>query len=148
MTATAASTQQLSHIIPIIKPGRNAWRSGRAEKVAFLVDGADYFRRLDEVLRQAERSIFIIGWDFDPEIRLRPEDAQSKTLGELLRHLVDTKPELEVRLLVWGMGPVYSGKSLKLFGKMEWSDHSRITLKFDFDHPLRASHHRRSHCRP
>lgn len=143
MTATAASTQQLSHIIPIIKPGRNAWRSGRAEKVAFLVDGADYFRRLDEVLRQAERSIFIIGWDFDPEIRLRPEDAQSKTLGELLRHLVDTKPELEVRLLVWGMGPVYSGKSLKLFGKMEWSDHSRITLKFDFDHPLRASHHQK-----
>jgi phospholipase D1/2 len=140
--ATATSNESIARPNPIIKPGLNAWRSGRAEKVAFLIDGADYFRRLDQVLRQAQRSIFIIGWDFNPNIHLRPGESD-ETLGELLRSLVDAKPDLEVRVLVWGMGPVYSGKSLKIFGKMEWSDHPRIDLKFDFDHPLRASHHQK-----
>ncbi len=142
VTATIKTNQNTDRLNPIIKPGLNAWRGGRAEKIAFLIDGADYFRRLDQVLRQAQRSIFIIGWDFNPDIKLRPSET-TETLGELLRHLVDSNPELEVRLMVWGMGPVYSGKSLKLFGKMDWNDHPRIHLKLDFDHPLRGSHHQK-----
>nr|WP_250810045.1 phospholipase D-like domain-containing protein [Neorhizobium tomejilense] len=128
---------------PIIRPGRNAWRRAKAEKLAFLIDGEDYFRRLDQVLRLAERSIFIIGWDFDPDIVLRPRDPDGETLGALLRKIVEEKPSLEIRILVWGMGPVYSGKSLKMFGKMDWKDHPRIFLNFDFEHPLRASHHQK-----
>lgn len=128
---------------PIIRPGRNAWRSAKAERLAFLVDGEDYYRRLDQVLRQAERSIFIIGWDFNPDIRLRPADPNGETLGAFLRKLAEEKPALEIRILVWGMGPVYSGKSLKMFGRMGWSEHPRINLQFDFRHPLRASHHQK-----
>ncbi|MFB9949497.1 phospholipase D-like domain-containing protein [Rhizobium puerariae] len=128
---------------PIIRPGRNAWRSARAERLAFLIDGEDYFLRLDQVLRQAERTIFIIGWDFNPDILLRPRDPDGETLGALLRKLVRDRPGLEIRILVWGMGPVYSGKSLRMFGRMEWSDHPRISLHFDFGHPLRASHHQK-----
>lgn len=128
---------------PIIRPGRNAWRSARAQKAAFLIDGEDYYRRLDQVLRQAERSVFIIGWDFNPDIVLRPRDGDGETLGALLRRMVEEKPLLEIRILVWGMGPVYSGKSLRMFGKMGWNDHPRIFLHFDFDHPLRASHHQK-----
>ncbi|UIY28926.1 hypothetical protein LZK73_19990 [Neorhizobium galegae] len=128
---------------PIIRPGRNVWRRAKAEKLAFLIDGDDYFRRLDQVLRLAERSIFIIGWDFDPDIVLRPRDPDGETIGALLRKMVEEKPSLEIRILVWGMGPVYSGKSLKMFGKMDWKDHPRIFLHFDFDHPLRASHHQK-----
>jgi phospholipase D1/2 len=127
----------------VIRPGRNVWRSAKADRIAFLIDGEDYFRRLDEVLRQAEKSIFIIGWDFNPDIRLKPREEGSETIGTLLRRLVEEKPELEVRLLVWGMGPVYSGKSLRMFGKMDWADHPRILLRFDFRHPLRASHHQK-----
>ncbi|CAD7039179.1 phospholipase [Pseudorhizobium endolithicum] len=143
VTTTAYSSEDSFQVNPIIKPGRNAWRSARAEKAAFLIDGADYFRRLDQVLGQARRSIFIIGWDFNPTIRLRPEDPDCPTMGDRLRALVEAQPDLHIRLLVWGMGPVYSGKSLKIFGKMEWSDHPRIMLKFDFKHPLRASHHQK-----
>ena len=143
MTTTGLSADEVSQLETIIKPGRNAWRSSRGEKIAFLVDGAEYFRRLEQVLTEAQRSIFIVGWDFNPEIRLRPEAPQSMKLGDFLRSLVEARPELEIRLVVWGMGPVYSGKSLKMFGKMEWSDHPRIALKFDFNHPLRASHHQK-----
>ncbi len=127
----------------ILKPGRNLWRSANAEKLGFLIDGEDYYRHLEEVLLQARRSILILGWDFNPDIRLRPRDPSSRTIGEILRSLVEERPELEVRLLVWGMGPVYSGKSFRMFGKMQWNDHPRINLQLDFRHPLRASHHQK-----
>ncbi|MBT9369081.1 phospholipase D-like domain-containing protein [Rhizobium sp. CSW-27] len=127
----------------IIRPGRNAWRDATARQAAFLIDGADYYRRLEEVLVRARHSIFIVGWDFNPDIRLRPEDAASPTLGSILRAQVDAQPDLVVRILVWGMGPIYSGKSLRLFHKSGWNDHPRIRLQFDFQHPVRASHHQK-----
>lgn len=130
----------------IIRHGRNAWRTAVADKAAFLVDGADYYRRLEQVILKAKRSIFIIGWDFNPDILLRPGEADSPTIGALLRSRVEHEPELEVRILVWGMGPVYSGKSFRMFGEMEWNAHERIMLRFDFRHPLRASHHQKIVC--
>lgn len=131
---------------PIIKPGRNAWQMARADKAAFLIDGADYYHRLDQVLATAHRSILIVGWDFNPDLRLIPEDPGAPTLGEILRRRVETESELFVHILVWGMGPIYSGKSFRLFNKSGWCDHPRIRLKFDFRHPIRASHHQKMVC--
>lgn len=142
-TRSLSFQESIIQFEPLIRPGRNVWRSASAEKLAFLIDGENYFYRLDQVLRQAKSSLFIIGWDFNPNIVLRHRDADGETLGELLRKLVDEKPALEIRILVWGMGPVYSSRSLEIFGRMEWSDHPRIFLHFDFDHPLRASHHQK-----
>ena len=87
----------------IVSEGRNAWRVGKAGKVAFLIDGAAYFAALDQAARQARHSIWIIGWDFDPDIRLMPYES-SQTLGELLLELADENPALQIRILVWGMG--------------------------------------------
>ncbi|WP_086995457.1 phospholipase D-like domain-containing protein [Rhizobium sullae] len=126
----------------IIRKGRNVWRTGKADKVAFLIDGAAYFAALDEVLRQARHSIWIIGWDLDPDIRLKP-DQNPETLGELLLTLADDNPGLQIRILIWGMGPVYSGKSLKLFKGSGFSTHPRISLRFDLSHPLRGCHHQK-----
>lgn len=130
----------------IVQPGRNAWRSSRCDKAAFLIDGAEYYRRLEQVLYKARHSIFIVGWDFNPHIRLQPEVPGSPTLGQILRQRVDSQPDLIVRILVWGMGPVYSGKSLKIFRKTGWNDHPRIIMEFDFRHPIRASHHQKMVC--
>ncbi|WP_337267325.1 phospholipase D-like domain-containing protein [Oryzifoliimicrobium ureilyticus] len=126
----------------IIKPGRNAWRADTALRLSFLIDGASYFSALDSVLRKAKKTIWIIGWDFNPDIRLRPRHS-SETLGELLLSLVDEHPELQIRILVWGMGPVYSGKSLRLFRESRLSAHPQIDLRFDLRHPLRACHHQK-----
>lgn len=126
----------------IIDLDTNAWRSDAAERLGFIVDGADYYAALKDVLPRAEKSIWIIGWDFDPDIRLDPRNS-GETLGAFLRSLVEARPELEIRILVWAMGPIYSGKSLKLFSESGWSSHERIHLRFDSRHPLRGSHHQK-----
>ncbi|OLP61158.1 phospholipase [Xaviernesmea oryzae] len=127
----------------MIRVGENAWRSVAAERLAFLIDAAQYYAVLDRLLHKAEREILIVGWDFDPDIRLRPDLADSPTLGDILLSLVDANPALRVRILIWAMGPIYSGKSLKLFRKHGWPNHPRIELRFDGRHPVRGSHHQK-----
>ena len=128
---------------PIVRPGRNAWRVATAEHFSVLVDGEAYFRALEDVLCQAQREIWIVGWDFNPDIRMRPDDADAPRLGAFLLSLVEERPDLVVRVLVWGMGPVYSGKSLNMFRKRRWSSHPRIRLVFDNRHPIRGCHHQK-----
>jgi phosphatidylserine/phosphatidylglycerophosphate/cardiolipin synthase-like enzyme len=126
----------------VVEPGYNVWNIAKAEEVAFLIDGSAYFSALDAALRTARHTIWIVGWDFNPDIRLRPR-VSSETLGDLLLNLVDHRPDLKVRILVWGMGPVYSGKSLKMFRASTLSSHPQVTLCFDLRHPIRGCHHQK-----
>lgn len=51
-------------------PGRNCWRVEHADRMAFIVDAADYFNAVRAAMLRARRRIMLIGWDFDPRIRL------------------------------------------------------------------------------
>lgn len=126
---------------PILAEGRNVWHVAQARQLAFLIDGEAYFRRLDAALRAARRQVWIVGWDFDPELRLRPGDAAAASLGSLLRSLAESG--IEIRILVWGEGPVYSSGRIPLLQDTGWCEHPRISLVYDFAHPLRASHHQK-----
>ena len=128
---------------PIIRPGETAWRTATADRFDVLVDGQAYFKALEGVLEQARKEVWIVGWDFNPDIPMQPGVSQSPTLGAALLRLVEERPELTIRVLVWAMGPIYSGKSLKMFRKRRWSSHPRIVLAFDSRHPIRGSHHQK-----
>ncbi|MVA25761.1 phospholipase D-like domain-containing protein [Agrobacterium vitis] len=127
----------------VIRVGHNAWKTGVASKAGFLIDGAQYFRALADALSRAQEQIFIIGWDFNPDIQLIPEDQASPTLGEFLISLVDNNSRLSIHILVWAMGPIYSGKSLRMLGKTELKAHPRIDLRLDTRHAVRGSHHQK-----
>jgi len=127
----------------IVRLGHNAWKSGVASNAGFLIDGANYYAALTTALRQAQEQVFIIGWDFNPDIRLTPEDHSSPTLGEFLLSLVESNSRLSIHILVWAMGPIYSGKSLRMLGKTELSSHPRIDLRLDTRHAVRGSHHQK-----
>ncbi|WP_374442399.1 phospholipase D-like domain-containing protein [Stella sp.] len=128
----------------IIEPGRNCWRLAETQRASVLIDGADYFARLDAALRNAQRSITILGWDFDARIRLRPDVPGSPELGDLLRQLVEARPELTVRILIWSVAVLHApGAPLPLILGAEWQDHPRIDLRLDGRHPIYAAHHQK-----
>ncbi len=133
----------------LFQPGRTCWCVARAGRVAVMIDSAEYFARLEDALRQAQRSILIVGWDFDGRIRLRheasPED--SPPLGPLLRDLAARRPELEVRVLVWSVATLHGpGAALPLLFGAEWEAHPRIEVRLDTHHPLYAAHHQKLVC--
>jgi phosphatidylserine/phosphatidylglycerophosphate/cardiolipin synthase-like enzyme len=132
----------------ILQPGRNCWRVERAERAAVLVDGACYFSRLEQALASARRSILIVGWDFDARIKLRADRGDdAPTLGDLLRSLVEARPELEIRILIWSIATLHApGETLPLIAGAKWQDHPRIHLRLDYEHPIYAAHHQKVVC--
>lgn len=142
-TRRAADRPIISLYRPIIREAENVWRSALAERVSLLVDGAAFYACLERVIEQAEEQIWITGWDFDPRIRLRPGVPDAEALGTMLERLAARKPNLRIRILVWAMGPIYSGKSLRLFRKQKWSTQPGIELRFANHRALRGCHHQK-----
>ena len=131
--------------LEILKPGRNCWRVATASRAAVLVDGEALYGRLDQSLRSAQRSILLIGWDFDAIIRLRPQDGEeSERVGPLLRSLVEERPDLEIRILVWNLSLLHAPSATlpHLLGE-KWQDHPRISVKLDAHHPALAAQHQK-----
>ncbi|MEZ2128299.1 MULTISPECIES: phospholipase D-like domain-containing protein [unclassified Sinorhizobium] len=119
--------------------------TGTSAKTAFLRNGSGYFAALDHALRSARRTVWIVGWDFNPDTLLRPEES-SETLGQLLQSLAEANPDLEVRILIWALGPIYSQKSLRLLLGRNPMRHPRIFLRFDLQHAIRGCHHQKLVC--
>ena len=53
-----------------LRLGETCWRIEPSERAAFLIDNKSYFATLKEVLPSARRSVYILGWAFDPRTRL------------------------------------------------------------------------------
>lgn len=54
----------------ILRPGETCWRIETADRLGVIVDAADYFIALREVLKKAQHSVIMIGWEFDTRIAL------------------------------------------------------------------------------
>jgi phosphatidylserine/phosphatidylglycerophosphate/cardiolipin synthase-like enzyme len=126
----------------ILKPGRNCWQIASAQHARVLIDADCYFSSLDQALRQAQNSILILGWDFDGRIKLSRDPDRSSMLGELLRGLVEARPELEVHILVWSFAVVHApSAALPLIWGDRWQEHPRIHLRLNRQHRVYAAHH-------
>ncbi|MEA1833117.1 phospholipase D-like domain-containing protein [Methylobacterium durans] len=94
-----------------LRPGQTCWRREPASRIALLHDGAAYFAAARRALLQARRSILLIGWSFDPRVRLDPVgEAERESMADLLRRLKAQRPDLAIRLLIWDMPwPISAG---------------------------------------
>jgi len=57
----------------LLETATAVWRSATAHRFAPLMENKAYFDALASALHKAERSILILGWQFDPRTRLDPE---------------------------------------------------------------------------
>lgn len=128
----------------IFDVGRNAWRAEQASCASILIDGCNYFTQLERALKLAQRSILIVGWDFDGSIKLCPDDDQCLPLGPFLRSLVEAKSALAVHVLVWSTAVVHAqSQSMPLLVGADWQTHDRIVVKLDQNHSIYASQHQK-----
>ena len=136
----------------LFRPGENCWRVDRADRLALIVDAADYFRALREVMIAARRELLLIGWDFDFEIDMLPgesdedglaPDGLPNRLGEFTKAIVERAPELDIYFLKWNgavfvaPGRYLPALELRLFAG------DRIHLALDSHHPFGACHHQK-----
>jgi phospholipase D1/2 len=133
----------------ILLPGRNVWRIEQAARAAVLVDGAAFFGAVRHAFLNAQRSIFIVGWDIDSRTRLVGDDndasdGYSPVLAEFLSEVVATRPGLHVYLLLWDYSLVYAMER-ELFPRLslQWSTPDRVTLCMDNAVPFGSSQHQK-----
>jgi len=132
---------------PVLETGRNCWRRTKAGRIAFLVDGADYFRAVREAAVRARRSIIVLAWDIDSRMQLVPDGAQDgfpPALGDFFNALVKKNRDLQVHLLDWDFAMLYaSDRELLPRYKLGWRTRRRVHFELDGAHPVGSSHHQK-----
>ena len=131
----------------LLTAGAGCWRVETAGRFALLMENDAYFRALSSSLAKAERSIVILGWQFDPRTRLDPAsrpDDRTAEIGHQLRVLVKNKPELDVRLLIWN-SPILIAASQGFFPHraQKWFRKRMVEFRLDTTSALGACHHQK-----
>ncbi|WP_113912658.1 phospholipase D-like domain-containing protein [Roseovarius dicentrarchi] len=144
--------QRSQSLKSIFRSDENCWRVARADKMALIVDAADYFRVLRKIILNVKHELLLIGWDFDFEIEMLPGDSDEdglapdgfpNQLGAFLEAAVERAPDLNVYLLKWnGAALAAPGRwvptiALSVFGS------DRIHFALDGHHPFGACHHQK-----
>jgi phosphatidylserine/phosphatidylglycerophosphate/cardiolipin synthase-like enzyme/uncharacterized membrane protein YdjX (TVP38/TMEM64 family) len=131
----------------VLNPGRNCWRVEHADRVAFLVDGADYFGAFRETVKRARCCVLVLGWDFDSRFRLlrdEPPDDLPVALGAFLNTVVRRRRGLWMYILDWDYS-VMLAPSREWFPhqKLEWMTPRRLCFRMDDHCPVGGSHHQK-----
>ena len=132
----------------LLAPGDTCWRVERADRLSILMENGAYFEALASSLAKAKRSVVLLGWQFDPRTRLDPEtragDKQAE-IGHLLRMMVKTRPELDVRLLIW-KSPLLIAASQGFYPHKAqgWFRKRMVEFRLDSPGPLGACHHQKA----
>lgn len=132
----------------VFVPGETCWRPPRAGRVAFLIDNEDYYAALHSVLSQARRSIYLLGWAFDPRTRLAPDGSEGlddpDEIGRILIGLTKANPDLDVRLLIWKSALSANGSPDFLGHRASgWFAKTSVKFRLADDLPLGACHHQK-----
>jgi phosphatidylserine/phosphatidylglycerophosphate/cardiolipin synthase-like enzyme len=131
----------------LLKPGQTVWRVEKADRFAILMENGVYFDALASAISKAQRSIVLLGWQFDPRTRLDPEtragDRQAE-IGHQLRMLVRSRPELDVRLLIW-KSPLLIAASQGFYPHraQRWFRKRMVEFRLDNPGPIGACHHQK-----
>jgi phosphatidylserine/phosphatidylglycerophosphate/cardiolipin synthase-like enzyme len=133
----------------LLQPGKTCWRTERADRFAVLMENGTYFEALAQALPKAKSSILILGWQFDPRTRLRPEGRghdHGSEIGLILRRMARENPDLDVRLLIW-RSPLPIAWSQDFFPQkaFKWFNKQKLSINFRLDRarPIGACHHQK-----
>jgi len=132
----------------LLHPGETCWRVETADRVALLVDSSAYFTAALSAMRRARRSIFLLGWGFDPRTRLRPDPSGEEhgpdEIGNLLRRLSDERPDLDIHILIWKSAlPISASQHFFPHRARRWFEGTRINFALDASVPFGACHHQK-----
>jgi phospholipase D1/2 len=137
---------------PVLRPGDTCWRIARAERMAVIIDGAEYFKALKTAILEARHSVLMVGWDFNTSIDLerdgavphKREGGVPNVLGKFLSYAVKRNRNLHVHLLRWDLAFLkMPWRGTTPFILLDWLTSNRIHFKLDGSHPSGACHHQK-----
>ena len=128
-----------------LQAGETCWRVETATRLAFLVDGEEYFGAVRAALARARRSFYILGWDINSHMKLVPGgagDGLPEELGPFLNALVARQKGVRGYVLGWDYAMLYALER-EWWSFLRFGQRSGLVFRLDDRHPLGASHHQK-----
>lgn len=132
----------------LLREGDTCWRRARAERGAFLIAGAAYYRTFRRAVLEAEERVFLLAWDLSESIETVRDDAADDgyphELADFLYAVLEAKPHLEIFILLWDYSMVYIAERDWL-PTTRWRRDPHPRLHFELDSAINAgaSHHQK-----
>ncbi len=119
-----------------------------ASRATVILDTQDYFRAAKAAMLKAQRSIYLLGWSFDPLTQLTPDHTGGGPVddqaGPFLRELACTNRQLDVRILVWKSAlPVAASQHFFPHRARACFKNTPVSFRLDSSVPLGACHHQK-----
>ena len=114
-----------------------------------LIDGANYFAAARSAMIKAHHSILIAGWDIHSQTRLvgppgKADDGYPETFAEFLTALVEERPQLDIRLLLWDFSLLYAAERDPFpTMSLRWNTPHNIRFCLDDCVPIGSSQHQK-----
>ncbi len=129
----------------ILVPGETCQRIETAERLRIIVDGKDYFRAVKQTMLNAQKTIMMVGWDFDTRIEFEPDEKTLEgpnQLGDFLSWMSSEREHVELYMLKWNMGAMQSIlRGMVPIALTPMRFHGNFHFKLDAHHPVGAAHH-------
>jgi phosphatidylserine/phosphatidylglycerophosphate/cardiolipin synthase-like enzyme len=132
------------HEAPWLDPGRTCWRTDTADRAALLIDSQRYFSVVRDAMKSARRSIWVLGWTFDPRTLMDPAGGGKgrDPIGEVLIEAAERG--VDVRVLVWRTAPPVAATQgfypQRAVGRFKGT---KVRFKLDGVLPFGACHHQK-----
>ena len=132
----------------LLEPGRTCWRSAVADRARVILDTQDYFRIAKAAMLKATRSIYLLGWAFDPLTQFLPDATgggpADDRAGLFLRDLACANRELDIRILIWKSAlPVAASQHFFPHRAKACFKGSPVSFRLDDSVPFGACHHQK-----
>ena len=132
----------------VLQPGSTCWRTARANRMAVIIDAADYFSHLKTAILQAQHSILLVGWDFDARIELdrRADGSESmpNRIGDVMDYAIRRNPALRIYVLRWDLAFLKMPfRGTTPFFLLDWITANRMHFQLDRRHPPGGCHHQK-----
>jgi phosphatidylserine/phosphatidylglycerophosphate/cardiolipin synthase-like enzyme len=124
-----------------------AWKVGRADRAALLIDMEAYFDAAMDAMSRARHCVHLLNWAFEAQTLFHPQPGctgpDSDRIGNFLIALAKN-PDLDVRLLCWDSAmPVAATQHFFPLGDRRVFAGSNVKFKLDAKLPMGACHHQK-----
>ena len=124
-----------------------AWKVGRADRAALLIDMEAYFDAAMDAMSRARHCVHLLNWAFEAQTLFHPQPGctgpDSDRIGNFLIALAKN-PALDVRLLCWDSAmPVAATQHFFPLGDRKAFAGSNVKFKLDAKLPMGACHHQK-----
>jgi phosphatidylserine/phosphatidylglycerophosphate/cardiolipin synthase-like enzyme/uncharacterized membrane protein YdjX (TVP38/TMEM64 family) len=132
----------------LLRPSYNCSAVARADRVAMLVDAEAYFKAFHDAALRAQRSIYLLAWDFNSRTRLHfdpvAKDGPPALLGDFLNWLARRRRGLHINVLNWDYPMVFgTDREFPPIYGFGWTAHRRVHLRYDDTHPIAGCQHQK-----